>query len=160
MKRNGIKSQISFERILLNSMHIRKVQAWATRELLYSSWNRAVPQHHQSPVPCRISWIPIYPSDFIFLFRPKWDKWQLKKGSLTRPLTGFFLVSLRLTDWLSGCHSIDCLQSVPQLSYNLTLQFSKTFRLNRYAIFSPSSNAVFPLENPFNVFKCNIYIQL
>ena len=33
------------------------------------------------------------------------------------------------------CHSIDRPQSVPQPSYNQTLQFSKTFRLNRNGIF-------------------------
>ena len=34
------------------------------------------------------------------------------------------------------CHLIDRPQSVSQLSYNRTLQFSKTFRLNRNAIFT------------------------
>ena len=33
------------------------------------------------------------------------------------------------------CHSIDRPQSVPQPSYNPTLQFSKTFRLNKNGIF-------------------------
>ena len=33
------------------------------------------------------------------------------------------------------CHLIDRPQSVPQLSCNRTLQFSKTFRLNRNVIF-------------------------
>ena len=42
------------------------------------------------------------------------------------------------------CHLIDRPQSVPQLSCNRTLQFSKTFRFM-------SSNAVLPLENPLNV---------
>ena len=49
------------------------------------------------------------------------------------------------------CHLIDRLQSVSQLSYNRTLQFSKTFKLNRSAIFSRSSNVILPLENPLNV---------
>ena len=49
------------------------------------------------------------------------------------------------------CHLIDLPQSVSQLSYNRTLQFSKTFRLNRNAIFSRSSNVILPLENPLNV---------
>ena len=56
------------------------------------------------------------------------------------------------------CHSIDRSQSVPQLSYNRTLQFSKTFRLNRNAIFSLSSNAVYQLENPLNFLNVNIYV--
>ena len=49
------------------------------------------------------------------------------------------------------CHLIDRPQSVSQLSYNRTLQFSKTFRLNRNAIFSRSSNVILPLEIPLNV---------
>ena len=49
------------------------------------------------------------------------------------------------------CHLIDRPQSVSQLSYNRTLQFSKTFRLNRNTIFSRSSNVILPLENPLNV---------
>ena len=58
------------------------------------------------------------------------------------------------------CHLIDRPKSVPQLSYNRTLQFSKTFRLSRNAIFSLSSNAVLSLENPLNDFKCYIYTIL
>ena len=57
------------------------------------------------------------------------------------------------------CHSSDRPQSVPQPSYNRTLQFSKTFRLNRNGIFSLSSNAVLPLENPFNILNV-ICLQL
>ena len=49
------------------------------------------------------------------------------------------------------CHLVDRPQSVPQMSYNRTLQFSKTFILKRNAIFSLSSNAILPLENPLNV---------
>ena len=58
------------------------------------------------------------------------------------------------------CHLIERPQSVPQLSCNRTLQFSKTFRLNKNAIFSLSSIAVLQLQNPLNVFKCYIYTNL
>ena len=58
------------------------------------------------------------------------------------------------------CHLIHSSQSVPQQSYNRTLQFSKTFRLNRNDIFSLSSYAVLPLENPLNVFKCYMFTTL
>ena len=49
------------------------------------------------------------------------------------------------------CHLIERPQSVSQLTYNRTLQFSKTFSLNRNAIFSRSSNVNLPLENLLNV---------
>ena len=55
------------------------------------------------------------------------------------------------------CHLIDRPQSVPQLPYNRTLQFPKTFRLNMNAIFSRSNNAVTPLGKSF---KCYMYTIL
>ena len=48
------------------------------------------------------------------------------------------------------CHLIDRPQSVPQLPCNRTLQFSKTFRLNRNAIFQCLIMQFLPLENPLN----------
>ena len=53
---------------------------------------------------------------------------------------------------------IDRPQSVPQLSYDQTLQFSKTFNLNRNAIVSQSINAVLPLENPLNVICIQMHV--
>ena len=62
------------------------------------------------------------------------------------------------------CHLMDRPQSVSQLSYNRTFQFSKTFRLKRNAIFSRSSNVILPLENPLNVickqFKLKFWLKL
>ena len=58
------------------------------------------------------------------------------------------------------CNLNDRPQTVPQLSNNRTLQFSKTMRLNMYDIFLLSSNAVSPLENPLNIFKCCMYTTL
>ena len=60
------------------------------------------------------------------------------------------------------CHLIDRPQSVPQLSCNRTLKFSKTFRLNKNAIFFHclTSNTVLTLENPLTIFKCQIYTNL
>ena len=54
------------------------------------------------------------------------------------------------------CHLIDRPQSVPQLSCNHTLQFSKTLRLNRNAIFQCLVMQFCHLKS----FKCYIFSNL
>ena len=58
------------------------------------------------------------------------------------------------------CHLIDRPQSVPQLPYNRTLQFTKTYRLYMNAIFSRSNNAVIPLGNSFSCYMYTILMSL
>ena len=60
------------------------------------------------------------------------------------------------------CYLIDRHQSVPQLPYNRTLQFPKTFRLNMNTIFSRFNNAVIPLGNSFlmlYVYNFNVTVK-
>ena len=57
------------------------------------------------------------------------------------------------------CHLIDRPQSVPQLSCNRTLLFSKTFRLNRNAIFQ-CLIMQFTTWKSFKCFKCYIFTNL
>ena len=79
----------------------------------------------------------------------EWESWPVNR--LTTQIEWMLSVAIRLTV-LSRYRN--------RRLIGLQFKKKKTFWLNRNAIFSLSSNAVLPLEIPFNMFKCYMFETL